>query len=88
MFAQAVPCPNGSTGFVPGTAGTGGLSGCVVNDETHTGEVVATEGQTPFYTSNLCPKGEGWVEGDPGSCCQPGYYFKQNNGCKKCFGGR
>ena len=47
----AVDCPAGSTGTVPGTSGTGGLSGCTV-EAGYSGSVIATI-TDPFYTEDI-----------------------------------
>ena len=57
--------PTGSSGFVPGTSGTDGTSGCTTDTNTHTGAVTATT-QPPYYSSTLCSSG--------GACCDPGQY--------------
>ena len=44
-------CPANSVGTVPGTAGTGGTSGCTV-DAGYSGSVTATT-SAPFYTEDI-----------------------------------
>ena len=63
--------PTGSSGFVPGTSGTDGTSGCTTDTNTHAGAVTATT-QPPFYSSTLCSNG--------GACCAPGEYADPANG--------
>ena len=48
---SAVDCPAGSVGIVPGTSGTGGSSGCVV-EAGFSGSVMATTTE-PFYSEDL-----------------------------------
>ena len=48
---SAADCPTGTTGTVPGTSGSGGLSGCTLNAG-YEGSVEATS-TAPFYTSSV-----------------------------------
>ena len=50
-----VDCPDGSTGTVPGSLGTGGTSGCTA-DKGYEGQVSATT-TDPFYSSSLAGDG-------------------------------
>ena len=47
----AVDCPANSAGTVPGDAGTGGSSGCIVNAG-YSGSVTATS-TAPFYAEDI-----------------------------------